>query len=90
LYIGIHREAAVIETGSFCAGTVLENVSEAFKEIYYSSDIIISKGQGNFETLEQEPEDIVFIFKVKCDVVARHADLELGSLVFAGREQFGS
>ena len=82
-YIGIDRVAHVVETGATCAGVIVARSTEAFKKIYYSSDIIISKGQGNFETLEKEPEDILYIFKVKCDIVAKYVNLDLGSLVFA-------
>ena len=82
-YIGINRVAHILETGATCAGVIVSRSTEAFKKIYYSSDIIISKGQGNFETLEKEPEDILLIFKVKCDIVAKYINLDLGSLVFA-------
>lgn len=87
-YIGLHKVATIIESGSTCAGTIVSRGTEQFKSIYYSSDIIISKGQGNFETLEHEPEDILFIFKVKCDVVSEYTGIELGSLVFAFKETF--
>ncbi|MCP5104457.1 MAG: DUF89 family protein [bacterium] len=82
-YIGIHRAAQVVETGASCAGTIVAKGTDEFKEIYYRSDLIISKGQGNFETLEGEPEDILYIFKVKCGVVSDYIGLPLDSLVFA-------
>jgi uncharacterized protein with ATP-grasp and redox domains len=82
-YIGMDRVAHIVETGSTCAGIIVPRSTQAFKKIYYTADIIISKGQGNFETLEKEPEDILLIFKVKCDIVAKYINLDLGSLVFA-------
>ncbi len=82
-YIGIHRQAQVLETGTDCAGTVVGKCSDEFRTIYYDSDIIISKGQGNFETLEGEPESILYVFKVKCDIVANYSSLPLGALIFA-------
>lgn len=87
-FIGIQQAAHILETGATCAGTVVDKGTEEFKQVYFSSDFIISKGQGNFETLEDQPEDIFFIFKVKCDVVARHVNLDLGSLVFAFKSSF--
>lgn len=87
LDIGIRDFARVIETGATCAGTVVSRCTPEFREIYYGADIIISKGQGNFETLENEPEDILFIFKVKCDVVAQYIGLPLNSLVFSFRKR---
>ncbi len=82
-YIGMDRVAHIVETGSTCAGIIVPRSTQAFKKIYYTADLIISKGQGNFETLEKEPEDILLIFKVKCDIVAKYINLDLGSLVFA-------
>ncbi|MCK5055372.1 MAG: DUF89 family protein [Candidatus Aminicenantes bacterium] len=82
-YIGLDKVAEVIKTGSTFAGTVISKSTEKFQNIYQSADIVISKGQGNFETLEAEDRDILFMLKVKCDVVARCANLELGSLLFA-------
>ena len=82
-YIGLDKVAHVIKTGSTFAGTDISKSTKQFQKIYHDADIVISKGQGNFETLEEEGRDILFILKVKCDVVARHANLELGSLLFA-------
>lgn len=82
-YIGLDKVAQVLETGSTFAGTVVSRTTKEFQEVYHSADMIIAKGQGNFETLEPEDKDILFIFKVKCEVVARQSSLELGSLIFA-------
>lgn len=85
-YIGLPAVALVLETGSTCAGTIVSQGTPRFREIYYSSDMIISKGQGNFETLEREPENIFFIFKVKCPVIAEYIHLPEGASVFAFRD----
>ncbi len=83
LYIGIDQVATLIETGASCAGTIVPEAPQDFKDIYYNADIIISKGQGNYETLEPQPENILYIFKVKCDIVSKFSNLKLGSLIFA-------
>ncbi len=86
-YIGIDEVAEIIETGSTFAGTMISQSDPDFLEIYNSSDIVVSKGQGNFETLEMETgKDIFFIFKVKCNIVAEHSGLERGSLVLSYRD----
>ncbi len=82
-YIGINRLTQVIETGSTLAGTVISLCNQDFQDIYHRADMIVSKGQGNFETLENEREDILFLFKVKCEIVAQHVGLPIGSLLFA-------
>ncbi|MCK4889421.1 MAG: DUF89 family protein, partial [Candidatus Aminicenantes bacterium] len=61
-YIGIGEIAEIIETGSTYAGTMINQSDPGFVDIYNNSDIVISKGQGNFETLEMETgKDIFFI-----------------------------
>lgn len=82
-YIGIDKVARVLETGSTFAGTIVSKSTAEFQRIYKRADIVISKGQGNFETLEKENKDILFILKVKCEVVARYANFDNGSLLFA-------
>lgn len=84
IYVGIPQVARVVETGSTCAGTVVGKLDPGFRAIYDSADVVISKGQGNFETLEEEEQrDIFFILKVKCEPLARHLNLETGALLFA-------
>lgn len=88
-YIGIGEYAEIIETGSTYAGTMIGYADPEFVKIYKGSDIVISKGQGNFETLEMEREkDIFFIFKVKCRIVAEYAGLPLNSLILGYRTSF--
>lgn len=86
VYIGIDKYADIIESGSTYAGTIISKSTPEFISVYNKCDIIISKGQGNFETLEAEKEkDIFFVFKVKCSVVSNHTGLETGSLVLGYR-----
>ncbi len=47
---------------------------------YNNADLIIAKGQGNYETLSEEKRPIAFLLKVKCPVIARDIGQELGSL----------
>ena len=56
--------------------------SDEFKKIYASADLIISKGQGNFEGLMNENDTrIFFLMTVKCEVVAKHLKVKKGSFV---------
>ena len=71
LAAGLHDCATVIDNGNDGIGTLLEACSPRFHEQYRHADLIISKGQANFETLVQEQDErIFFLFKVKCPVVA--------------------
>lgn len=78
---GISDIVKVIDNGADIPGTYLEYCSKEFKEHYTKADLIISKGQGNFETLDHEDKRIVYLFKVKCQVVARNSGFEKGDSV---------
>lgn len=79
LEAGIDRFAAIITNGADVPGTILEECSHEFLEYYKQADLIISKGQGNYETLCDEKKNIYFLFKVKCQLVADHVGLPVGS-----------
>ena len=78
---GLDKRAEIMSSGVDAPGTVLKYCSEEFLEIYRNADLIISKGQGNYEALSQERENIYFLFRAKCPVIARHAEVGLGDIV---------
>jgi len=68
---GLPAGAELIENGSDCVGTILETCSDTFRKAFDDADLIISKGQANFETLDEVREaNIYFLFKAKCEVTA--------------------
>lgn len=78
LYCGIDAFATVISSGSSAPGTVLALCSNKFIAIFNKADIIISKGQGNFEALsKQKNKPIFFLFMAKCPVVAQKIGCKL-------------
>ena len=79
-FVGLDRLAEVIDNGSD-AGTILADCSPELRRRFAAADLIIAKGQGNYETLSEEPHDIFFLFAVKCDVAARHVGLPRGTQV---------
>ncbi len=60
----------VITTGLDLPGATLHLCSDEFKAEYKRSDLVIAKGQGNFEALSGEDKDIFFLLKIKCPVIA--------------------
>lgn len=80
-YVGMDKVCNVVSSGSTAPGTPLEICSEDFKDMFLSSDIVISKGQGNFETLSSASREIFFVLMVKCPVISREIGAEVGSLV---------
>lgn len=81
VYTGMTDVVEVIENGADLPGTLVEKCSERFREEYERADLIVSKGQGNYEALAHDDRRIVFLFKVKCHVVARESGKPEGESV---------
>ena len=78
---GIRGVAQIIASGSTMPGTLLRRCMPRFLRVFRSADLVISKGQGNYETLCGENAPLFFLLKAKCDVIARHLRVEPGSLL---------
>jgi len=72
LEAGLDRYARIITNGTACPGTPLENCSEEFLHHFHQAEMVISKGQGNFETLSDTQREIFFLLTVKCKMVGKH------------------
>ena len=81
LQVGLNKVATIISSGSVAPATILSQCSPEMLRFYQSADVIISKGQGNYESLSGRSENIFFLFKVKCPVIARDSDFVIGSTV---------
>ena len=73
----------VIDNGSDAPGTILGDCSAEFRRRFAEADMVIAKGQGNFETLSDAGPDVYFMFKAKCPVIANHIGLPVGTHVAA-------
>lgn len=78
---GITNIVEVIDNGTDLPGTVLEECSDTFRERFFHADLVISKGQGNYESLSDVGKNLYFIFKAKCRVITLHLGYEIGSPV---------
>jgi len=70
--------ATIISNGVDIPGTSLEQSSSEFVDCFNRADVIIAKGQGNFETLNTCKRKVYFLFQVKCSVIADYYDYGLG------------
>lgn len=85
---GIDKVCRVIDTGTNYLGVPLHKVSTKVKSLLEDSDLIISKGQANFESLEHQvfiKDRVFFLLKIKCEIVARVAGANFGDIVFFTR-----
>jgi len=81
LICGIDKCAKVISSGVDAPGTILKYCSKDFCDLFRSADMVISKGQGNYETLNGQDRQVYFLFRAKCPVIARHAKVDVGDIV---------
>jgi uncharacterized protein with ATP-grasp and redox domains len=80
--VGLDRLITVISSGSVYPGTILSETTEHFRDLFDSADVILSKGQGNFETLLPVADNrLFFLFRVKCEYMAALSKAEVGDLV---------
>jgi uncharacterized protein with ATP-grasp and redox domains len=75
---GLDEVASIISNGAAIPGTVLSKCSAEFLEIFNTAEVVISKGQGNFETLNEEQRRLWFLFQVKCPSIAQYYHFNLG------------
>ena len=80
--VGLDKEVKLISNGSGAPGTILDDVSKEFRDNFFDADVIIAKGQGNYESLsEVDRDDVYFMFMAKCSLVAKEMKVPKFSLV---------
>lgn len=78
---GLNEVADIVSSGWDGPGVSLKDGSEAFLRHYGRADLIISKGQGNYETLSGEKRPIFYLLKAKCPIIARDLGVNKGDTV---------
>lgn len=79
--VGMDRFATVVSIGCAIQGAPLDRCSPEFRALFHSADVIIAKGQGNFETLDAVDANLYFIVRAKCAPTARALGVEVGQMV---------
>lgn len=67
-YVGIDKVAKVITNGLPIAGTIYDMLPKEAKQAVDQADVILAKGQGNYESLNGQGRHIFFSFLCKCDL----------------------
>jgi len=79
--VGLDKICRVVDTGQDAPGCLLADCPpECLAEIE-RADLVIAKGQGNYETLSELEQEIFFLLKVKCRIIAQDIGSELGSFI---------
>lgn len=85
---GVESCATIISTGCGAPGAILESCSETFRALFDSADLVISKGQGNFEALSEAPRKVYFLLKAKCPKIAKALGVQVNEYVFKTNDAF--
>jgi len=90
-FCGLTDIVRVIDNGTDIPGTILPACSRSLVRAFEAADLIIAKGQGNYETLSDNVDghDIFFLFKTKCPVAARDIGCQVGRCVVARKTPEG-
>jgi len=83
----INEFATVISSGSKLPGTVLSQCTIEFIATFSKADLIISKGQGNYETLSSAKGKIFFLLMAKCPVIANDIGCNLRDILLLENDQ---
>jgi len=79
---GLQRVAHLVDSGVDTPGFVYKRASEAARALFDGSDVVLTKGMGNYECLSPSPrKDLAYLLKVKCNVVSRSLGADVGSLI---------
>jgi uncharacterized protein with ATP-grasp and redox domains len=79
---GIDQIAQLLSTGSDAPGTILERCSKHFQQVFEESELVIAKGQANYETLSERGSKVFCLLQAKCPVIARDLQqVPVGSIV---------
>ncbi|MFH2011653.1 MAG: ARMT1-like domain-containing protein [Pseudomonadota bacterium] len=88
-FVGMKELATVVSNGSSAPGTILSQCSPEILDLFSAADMIIAKGQGNYESLSEE-DKIFFLLKVKCPVVARELGVDVGDTILKSNSRGNS
>ncbi len=88
IMVGLDKIAKIIDNGDTAPATDLEHASPEMKKAYRQADLIIAKGMGNYETLDEEDRLIYYLLRVKCSLVSQVISAKKGSLVLKRNENY--
>jgi len=89
-FINLTNLVQVIESNA-APGIILSETSEIFQDHFFRKDgVILSKGQGNFESLygiDIPQKDVYYLLKAKCNLMERIFNVKIGDLIFKKKEK---
>ena len=87
IYSGIGEIAEIVSSGSPAPGTILELCDDNFVHRFNEADMVISKGQGNYEGLSEVSRSVFFLLKAKCKIIANDLGVNENDIILKGINQ---
>ena len=84
---GIDEVAEIVSSGSPAPGTILELCDNDFVHRFNEADMVISKGQGNYEGLSDVSRSVFFLLKAKCKIIANDLGVNENDIILKGINQ---
>ena len=78
---GLDEVSELIDSGCKSPGIILNQSTPKFLKLFNTSDLVISKGQGNFEGLSDCDRQVFFLLKAKCPIISNHLGVTEGSII---------
>lgn len=81
---GLGDVAQIFSSGVKAPGTILSKCNDEFLKLFHSADLVISKGQGNYEGLSDVNRTLFFLLKAKCNVIADDLHIKKNDIILKG------
>ncbi len=78
---GLDEVATIFSSGVKAPGTILNQCNDEFMKLFQSADLVISKGQGNYEGLSDVDRPLFFLLKAKCEVIAKDLGVDKNDII---------
>jgi uncharacterized protein with ATP-grasp and redox domains len=79
---GLDQVAEIVDSGVKAPGAIISHFTDYFKRLFEEADMVISKGQGNYEGLSKVSRPVFFLLKAKCEILARDIGVSKGDIIF--------
>ncbi|RKY83742.1 hypothetical protein DRQ09_09585 [candidate division KSB1 bacterium] len=76
--VGLDKVVKIISDGYDAPAFIPSESSKEAKFLFESSDLVIAKGQGNYESLSEVRKNIYFLLRLKCSIVAKDIGGKVG------------
>ena len=82
------ENVSVVSTGQAMMGIDLDRASGEVRKAWAEADLILAKGQANFESLAGRNGRLYFLTMIKCKTLEGELGLPKGSAIFISGETF--